>query len=234
MRIHALAALSLLALLGACADDEPAAAPPGSVTTSASASPSVGACQDVNEPETSLDPGCWAIRATGADDVRFELEVPEGDFTGDHSWVWNNPPREDHWGAITVELAGGVYAHPCRENAEPGDTPRTAADFVSALAAQPVTRTTSPTPVTVDGYDGLYVEATTPSSYDVAACHDEELWLWRIPSGPTTIWAGHVRHLWVLDVDGRLMVLTLATTKDSTPATLATFTSLAESVVITT
>lgn len=228
-KTSALTAMLLLAALGACADTAEAPPEPEGTASTGAGAPD---CPTLGSEHSDLTPGCWAIRAAGIDGVRAELEVPRDGFTGSYSWIWNNPPREDHWGAITLEAVGGVYSHPCRAGGEPGRAAGTAQEFVKDLAAQPVTRTTEPVPVTLGDFDGIYVEITTPADYDVGSCHDDELYLWQLPAEPTTLYAGHVRHMWVIDVAGQLMVLTSATAVDATPGTLELFTTIPESAII--
>jgi hypothetical protein len=83
----------------------------------------------------------------------------------------------------------------------------TVADLATALATQPRLRGTDPVPVTIGGYDGMYVELTHPQ----ANCPGIVLWL-----APRVIHSayedqfvnpGDVARIWILDVDGTRVVI---------------------------
>jgi len=95
-----------------------------------------------------------------------------------------------------------VYTHPCAAGATAVRVGPTAGDLAEALAAQPMRSGTDPVPVTVDGFDGFYVELSVPD-IDLSACPGGKFnsWPGRWQQAP-----GQVDMLWILDVDGQRVV----------------------------
>lgn len=223
-------ALALVGVLAACTDDTAATdAVASDVTQPPSAAPAPG-CQAVGFGQDVLAPGCWAILASGLSGSPFaELDLPAG-FSGNDAWVWVDPDKDGEWGAITLVPAGDVFPDPCTRAADPPEVGPSVADFARALAAQKVTTTTTPTPVSVDGHDGIYLKMSVPATLDVSKCRAEELIIWRTGTeemagaGPD-----QVNHYWVLDVDGQRVVLAVHTNADATKETVEKFTGIAES-----
>ena len=225
---HGAMALALMGILAACSDDQPATDPVANKdqqTTSAAPPPE---CPAVAFHHDALAPGCWAIKVRGlAGSPLAELDLPAG-FSGNDAWVWVNADKEDEWGAITLVPVGDVYSDPCSRAGNPPKVGPSVADFARALAAQKVTTTTTPVPVSLDGHDGVYLEMSVPAGFDVSKCRDEELILWAAAEGPGTD-PGLVSRYWVLDLDGQLVVLSVATREDATDETVERFTGIAES-----
>ena len=131
--------------------------------------------------DSPLDPGRYVVSVVEADSapVLPVLSVPEGyqvieggvgvhaDGLARYLWVWE---------------VDSVFAHPCDANAEPVGP--SVADLGEALAAQELRDGTDPVPVTVGGYDGLYVELSVPDDVDASAC----------PSGVFHLWPGRAQR----------------------------------------
>ena len=86
------------------------------------------------------------------------------------------------------------------------------ADLAGALAAQPMRKGTEPVPITIGGYDGLYVELSTPE--DITACPDGGFRSW--PGRGDTA-SGMTDLIWVVDVDGQRITFDLAYGPGTTP-----------------
>ncbi len=234
---HVAAAIVLAATLAACSEDDPAA--PDSLgdegeQTSATATPAPD-CPAVATHRESLEPGCWAIQARGlVDGPRAELELPAG-FTGNDAWVWVNADPEDEWGAITLLPVGAVHPDPCARAEDPPEPAPSVEGFARALVAQRVTATTTPVPVSVGGHEGVYLELSVPAGFDSSACRGEELILWE-PEGAEAAGAepSFVSRYWVLDVDGRRVVLVVNTNSDAPDETVDLFTGIVESAALAT
>lgn len=99
-----------------------------------------------------------------------------------------------------------VYTDPCNWSTsiiEPPVGP-TVDELASALAAQSMRGDAVPADVTIDGYEGKYLEMTVPSDIDFASCDSAEFrsWLGRFHQGP-----GQTDRVYILDVDGERQVL---------------------------
>ena len=98
-------------------------------------------------------------------------------------------------------------------------------DLADALVAQKFTRTTAPVPVSLAGYQGLYLEMTGPR--DTSKCI-------KVPAGP---WEGRnfyddnqVERVWILDVDGQRLVVDAAHAAESPASDNEKLTSMVNSL----
>jgi hypothetical protein len=154
-----------------------------------------------------LDPGRYLVSIDGAPSAAVlpVLSVPEGyeridggrgvgaDDLERYLWVWD---------------VDSVYNHPCDASPEPVGP--SVADLAKALTAQRLRAGTDPVPVTVGGYDGLYVKLKVPDKVDSNAC----------PSGVFSLWPGRAQRwreilgqvdmVWIVDVKGKRLVFDAA------------------------
>jgi len=221
----ALAALAaLFTALGACdADDQPAAAPPADATEPAGPAQD---CPEIPGRHVGLDPGCWALGHPGIPFARITL--PAG-FTGSPGELWFDDPGDRTWGHIGITTTGDVFPDPCARTVAPPSNSATIDDFAAALAAQKVTTTTEPVPVSLGGHDGLRLTLSVPAGFDATRCTGEELGLWQREDGDLGIDPGTVLRLWVVDVDGQHVVLKVTTEDVATEETVKLFTEILES-----
>jgi hypothetical protein len=110
--------------------------------------------------------------------------------------------------------------------AAPPSNSATVEDFAAALAAQKVTTTSEPVPVSVGGHDGLRLTVSVPAGFDATRCTGGELGLWQQEDGDTGIDLGTVLRLWVVDVDGQHVVLKATTEDNATEETVELFTGI--------
>jgi hypothetical protein len=191
------AALLATGLVGCTAEASPPSAP-SSPPTAVLSLPS-------GNGEALLEPGSYVFPVTDA--TRWPEQLPvvsvpagfiarddaagvaAGDFEESRMlWVWE---------------IDSVYSHPCDAGRSTLVVGPTVADLADALAAQPMRDGTDPVPVTVGGYDGLYVELSVPDDIDIDACPEGKFFTWpgRWQQGP-----GQVDMLWILDVEGQRVV----------------------------
>ena len=126
-----------------------------------------------------------------------------------------------------------VYADPCHWTTTIPETPATTPDEIAAaFAAQASTDATAPVDVTVGGFAGKALTLHVPMSFDVpnatreekfADC-DNDIFAFYGVEGETgearnAQGAGQIDELWILDVDGSIVILD-ATYSPSTPAAL--------------
>lgn len=126
-----------------------------------------------------------------------------------------------------------VYGDPCQWSTTIPETPATTPDEIAAaFAAQASTDATAPLDVTVGGYAGKAITLNVPMSFDLpnatreekfAECDNDVFAFYGI-EGETedarnAQGAGQVDELWILDVDGSIVILD-ATYSPSTPADL--------------
>ena len=97
------------------------------------------------------------------------LAVPEGYTNIDGTGVFADDIVS---GANAVWLwdIQSVYTHPCDWAGYPKSVGPSVEDLAGALAAQPMRDATDPAAVTIGGYEGLYVELSTPDDIDFTTC----------------------------------------------------------------
>jgi hypothetical protein len=122
-----------------------------------------------------------------------------------------------------------VYSDPCQWETsviEPSVGP-TVDDLANALAAQLMRGDAVPTAVTIDGYEGTYLEMSVPTDIDLASCDQGEFrsWAGRFHQGP-----GQVDRVYILDVDGVRHVLIAHHMPDATAADLAEQQAIVDSI----
>ena len=153
----------------------------------------------------TLDPGMYVVDDFGAPSsatMAPVLQVPDGYFAIDGSGVMAS------WSQVVwLFRIESVYTHPCDPGGRLKDVGPSVADLANALAAQPMRDGTDPVPITIGGYDGLYVELSTPD--DISTCRkglDEKgasynyFYSWPGRQDHAT---GIVDLVWIVDVQGQ-------------------------------
>jgi len=156
------------------------------------------------EEAEPLDPGTWMVEGIGPPSTpRVILDVPSG-YLGSGGFLVasdRRPLREVGYWAPTH-----VVQEPCRgQDSAYVEPARTAAQMAADFAAQRHSRTTTPVPVTIGGYEGLTFTLTTkvkPSTcedtvFQPFAAYDGGRWLHE---------TGAVERYWVLDVEGQVLL----------------------------
>ena len=168
----------------------------------------------------ALEPGPWlmSVKGDGPDPPpRVVVEVPP-DYFGYKGWRLGQGPDwgdRGYWdwvnhGSVSLWKVQRVVRDPCAGGAayDPGPGVR---DLARALHAQPEVESTRPTPVTVDGHAGLYVEVSFPKDRfreGEPACHAGWYEIWRTDDSSYGVSVDDtVSDIWVLDVDGTRVVM---------------------------
>jgi hypothetical protein len=185
---------------------------PNAISPIASADPAIATLGAGAGP---LEAGTYRteqVNGGGAGVPPIVLTVPAG-WSHIDGWVVHRGPLESATVALQFWDVGQVYGHPCDWQGTLFDPGRSVDELAAALVERPLRNATQPTPVTVDGRDGLYLEWSVPADIDFAACdadggeHYFESWTGvgegdRYHQGP-----GQVDRLWILDVDGARLVI---------------------------
>lgn len=215
------AALAAVAVLAACGNDDEAGTGSdrdGEGPTTNASPPDYQTMPDDSAP---IDPGRWAVRAEGPSEAPLAVfDVPEG-FIGGGPYIWTNKP----WAVMGYWTVDVVYDDPCSDSGSAPPLGDTVEDLADALAAQKVTTTTQAAPVSVGGYDGLYLELSTPADFDYARCHQDGLHIW----GDRPVIAEPVAdRYWVLDVDGQRVMIMVGSDATATDETVRLFSGIVE------
>jgi hypothetical protein len=208
------ALVAMAALLTACSNgSSPSTGKPTSTsspTTSSEGSPD-STPSSLREFEGSIVPGSHRVPLISwgrTYPVDALVEVPDG-FITPGGWVVENGQNGSQYGDLMFwGDVDRVDTNPCGAGrlVKPGPTVR---DLAEALQGQVPRRTTTPKPVTVGGYRGLYVETKAPR--DVSRCDGGEFTMWKVNDADRVSYSadqpGTVFHLWILDVEGQRVVV---------------------------
>lgn len=118
-----------------------------------------------------------------------------------------------------------VYANPCHWRDSLMDPPAgpTIGDLVTALDAQELTEAEQAGDVTIDGYAGKHVRFEVPVDLDTGECDADQVREFRFWDGlPGSDWwlgaadaPGLIGEAWIMDVDGRRVVIQAASFLDA-------------------
>lgn len=173
------------------------------------------------DDQVALSPGTYRGALQPSVGLGFTITVPEGwDAVGSIGVGAsdNEPPDPAH--GLLIWNVDNLYADPLSPELggmEPPVGP-TVDDLVDALTSHDGWTTSTPMDVTVGGYDGQLLELTVPEDADFIGCNafgdsarPFAIWSepgagnsWRCMQGP-----GQTDHVYVLDVEGRRVVITL-------------------------
>jgi hypothetical protein len=176
----------------------------------------------------SIDPGTYALAGDG---LSVAITVPAG---------WGNLAQRGvakgaDESAVVVTFwpyptdFTKVYSDPCEwatSIIQPQVGP-TVDDLADALAAQAMRGDAVPTAVTIDGYEGKYLDMTVPLDVDFASCDGGEFrsWWGRWHQGP-----GQVDRVYILDVDSVRQVFIAHHMPGASAADLAEQQAIVESI----
>lgn len=213
---------TILVLLPACSDDQAAgaAADADSATPSppapAPASADPGAAPENATPlrdlaaETRLAPGRYVMDVSSeyTEEPSVLIDVPAGYRSlGDGYEIVANENDDSgfrHFGTWTV---GQVATRPCDVSTTWVDPGPAVDDLADALASLPVWETTRPVPTTVGGHEAAFMELNVPADLP-ARCGGNMPHSFQDHLGGTQgISSGKTQLVWIVDVDGRRVVL---------------------------
>jgi hypothetical protein len=236
-RRSALSVFVLAVLLAGCAAEqspqpsvtEGAGAPGESPATSPTAAATIGP-ETLGEGERDLEAGTYRLDltpdASGAGAYpAFLVTVPAG-WSSLDGWTLGRPATDGGPALLSVAITfwnvDQVYGHPCQWEGTLSRPGPGVDDLVAALLDVPMRSQTDPKPVEIDGQPGTYLEWSVPSDIefdeqgnfpecdgDGAGQFDFRSWTGTGFGGSTRYHQGpgQVDRLWILDVDGRRLVI---------------------------
>lgn len=221
---HTIGAAALLITLTSCSDDvdgglstsaemttSSATTPTAEVTTSTEVASNWLPLEtdDTDADGTDeLEPGEYGMTANGLPDMPWAVVTVRGGFANLGGWLLKDPDDGPVRG-VGYWTVSAVDRDPCGVPMDFIDVGSSVEDLVAAFAAQKLTRTTEPVPITLDGYSGLLVELHVPSDIDFSDCGEGlyQVWVSDPRGGRSMQEPGQVDRLWILDVDGNTVVL---------------------------
>jgi hypothetical protein len=155
----------------------------------------------------SLEPGTYAIADPFL--VPLTVSVPAG-WTGNIGGPYHVQLEPSSGQGVFLSIFDKVYADPCHYNQGllsplPGPT---VDDLATALAGVPGLQATTPTDVTVAGYQGKQLTLTAPASFAGCTLSPDGYLVWELPLGARKTMNPNERdRVWVLDVGGQRLVI---------------------------
>ncbi|MEO6207323.1 MAG: hypothetical protein ABIP77_05165 [Candidatus Limnocylindrales bacterium] len=240
-----LAAAAVVLVLGAQLLGPPAPSGVGGAP-SAPPSPTAAPTSDATPSPTAwagIDAGPFVLTSP-ADPVQVTLDIASpgwSELQGLNALSKNDDGLDSPVSVGTALLAWtwpagtgfNVYQDPCKWSTTIPETPATTPDEIAAaFVTQAETDATAPVDVTVGGYAGKAVTLHVPMAYDApnatreekfADCDNDEFAFYGIDGESDFVrnaqGAGQVDELWILDVDGAIVILD-ATYSPAVPAEL--------------
>ena len=123
-----------------------------------------------------------------------------------------------------------ISGYPSRAYLDPGPSVQ---DLATALARQPLRGVTGdPVPVSVGGYDGLYLELAVPTDLDVSSCIEDRVERWRFGQNDRRWQSAPGEHdrIWIIDVEGQRVVINTAHTPGASKADIAKLARVVETI----
>jgi hypothetical protein len=144
--------------------------------------------------------------------------------------IYEGSPDPPDGRVIVFAIVQNLLADPCDAAAGGIDPPvgPSVADLAAALADQPNTEATDPVGVSIDGYDGVYLDYTNVGGD--APC--QTLTRWRSSMGDREALLHERDQVWILDVNGVRLVIDAASFQGTSAEDLANMRAIIESLSI--
>jgi hypothetical protein len=190
--------------------------------------PSPTAAPPTSTPDAGLPEGPFGLEDNG---IAMTVSIPAS------GWTFNRDVNSLQKGTAVANLpeatvllwsfpAGTEFyvpRDPCQMTSTRPDTPATTADdLAAALAAQASRDASRPEDVTVGGYEGKSIILHVPDDAEIDECEGGEFVSYGTEQDPLSRYhqgPGQIDELWILDVDGSIVVLD-AMYRPGTPAGL--------------
>jgi hypothetical protein len=211
-----------------------------SAEPSATAEPSVA--QPSSTPEGLVPDSPFVLQhPVGGPPITVTIPAPgwEGN-PGDGLLVRNNGGEPPDGAAIIGPFFGdlNVYGDPCHWSTTLPDTPATTVDeAVAALTAQASRDASAPVDITVAGHIGKSIILHVPDDAVFGDCDEDKFASWAgggdpRDSGPSRYHQGpgQIDEVWILDVDGELIVVDAMYGADTSAEHLAELHAILESM----
>ena len=158
---------------------------------------------------SELPAGRYGLDVNGRADVPWAVVTAPAGLTSFLGWALVDE-RTGNGAVLSYWTVSEVDRDPCGGDvSDPMYAGRTVEDLVMALADQQLTRRTRPVPVSLDGHRGVYLEIEVPKDLDLTTCFQRQFFVWESdPEGARHMeLPGTVDRLWIVDVDGEVVVL---------------------------
>ena len=186
--------------------------------------------------EGALEPGTYVLASLDPDfdaTHRITIDLPGGFEAPNEGTILKIGRVSQH--GVSAWVIGDLYGDPCKWSSTRIDPPPVSSvdDLVAALASQRGVRASTPTDVTLSGFDGTYMERTVPAGMNLDECNGAQFQLWlATDGGQRYVEPGQRDLLWIVDVDGVPVLFDAALGEGTTGQDRAELIQIIESIRI--
>jgi hypothetical protein len=182
----------------------------------------------VPESETVIVP--W-----GGPGPRAHLTVmlPDG-WEANDGWVVTGDAEDRSFVRLGSSVVANIYSEPCSSTLLDPPAGPTVDDLATAFADVWGADATTPTEVTLDGYEGKHMVLTVPAEVDFADCVIGHYMAWRDTGGGDRSFQGpgQIQESWIVDVEGERLLIEASYFPEITPENRAELQQVIESIQI--
>jgi len=186
-------------------------------------------------PAGSVDPGRYVLSSSDpALDASHRITIDVVDGYESFEGVAVDKAVDTGGGHVITLAVSDVWADACQWKGSLLDRSAVASTdaVVAALASQEGLRVSTPTAVTVDGFDGTYMERRVPAQIDIeSTCDGGSVSLYQAPEFHRTL-HGELQLLWIVDVDGAPLVIDVQLDEGASAQVRAELEQMVESIQI--
>jgi hypothetical protein len=187
-------------------------------------------------PSGPIEAGTYVLASLDRDfdaSHQITIDIPDG-FEAPNAGTVLRIGRVSQHG-VSAWVIGDVYADPCKWITTRVDPPPVSSvdALVAALASQRGVRASTPTDVTLSGFDGTYMERTVPAGMNLDECNGAQFRLWlATDGGQRYVEPDQYDLLWIVDVDGVPVLFDAALGKGTTAQDRAELIQIIETIRI--
>lgn len=183
----------------------------------------------------TVEPGEYVFEVGGAGSATLPqpvVYVPAGYWNPGPYIVYAGTDDQEALGSLSFWYTSQTVDDPCHYSTSGrsalGPTTR---DALTALTRRPSIRSSEPQPVTIGGHDGYYLTLQLRRTVDLAKCDDGyALLAGEDPAFVVGPDGYHLSHYWILDVDGRTIIMIAGEPAGDDPSQTAKILDLARGV----
>jgi hypothetical protein len=188
----------------------------GKATPAPSFAPTAAPSAAASTVPTGIALGSFAL---WSGKVPMTVTIPASGWSGPQGSGFivknENADAPDGAGLIVFDVPMYVYGEPCHwSTTRPAVASTTVAEFVAAIGAQEARGASTPVDITIDGHAGKSITLSAPTDAKFTDCDQDTYGRWGDDTETTPARyaqsPGQIERLWVLDVDGQLVVIDTA------------------------
>ena len=204
------AVLAAALVMAACSPGQ-AEPPSSSDPTSVAEAPTTQAPATSAATSAPATAGTTVIVPWGGPGPRAQLTVmlPDGWEARDGFVITGDADDRPTFMRVGSSIVANIYSEPCLDKLLDPPLGPTVDDLATAFADAWGTNATTPTEVTLDGFNGMQMVLTVPADVAFADCVTERYMAWRDAGGGDRWYQGpgQIQESWIVDVEGERLLI---------------------------